>query len=339
MAEEKEFEGTEYQFPDEIEAQETPVETPEAETPVESSADDDEFDVEIVDDTPEEDRGREPLPEQIVKELEDDDLEDYSAKVKTRLSQMKKVWHDERRAKEAAAREREEAITLAQKIIDENKRLRSTLTTGEAAYIETLKRAATQELDIAKREYKESYDSGDSDKIIEAQERLTNAQLQAQRAFGYQPQYAQSDQYESEKPLHVTQNDVYSNQQPQVAKPDAKALAWQDRNPWFGENRVMTSLAWGLHEDLVTSGIDPRSDEYYRRIDTTMRKRFPEYFGVETQDEAKPAPRAKPTVVAPATRSTAPKKVVLNKSQQALAKKFGLTPKQYALELMKLENT
>ncbi len=323
MAEEKEFEGEEFQFPDE-----EVVDTAAA------SEEEDDFDVEVEDDTPEEDRGREPLPNEIVKELEEDELEDYSTKVKTRLSQMKKVWHDERRAKEAAAREREEAIGLAQKIINENKQLRQTLTTGEAAYIETLKHAAERELELAKRDYRESYDSGDTDKMISAQERLTNAQLHAQRAFSYQPQYAQ----QRETALQEPQNSVNSRQQPQVAKPDAKALSWQDRNPWFGQDRVMTSLAWGLHEDLVTSGIDPRSDDYYRRIDSTMRKRFPEYFGSETQDEVKPAPRAKATVVAPATRSTAPKKVVLNVSQQNLAKKLGLTPKQYALELMKLEN-
>ena len=140
--------------------------------------------------------------------------------------------------------------------------------------------------------------------------------------------------------LQEDKNPVYipQNEQPSF-KPDDKALKWQEKNEWFGKDEEMTSLALGLHEKLVRSGINPTSDEYYRRIDNTMRKRFPEYFGVETQDEAKPAPRAKPTVVAPATRSTAPKKVVLNKSQQALAKKFGLTPKQYALELMKLENT
>ena len=329
----------EYKFPDESNEADAAVseeDNLEAESSNEVPVGDEDFEVEIEDDTPEEDRGREPLPQEMVKELEEDELEDYSTKVKQRLSQMKKVWHDERRAKEAAAREREEAINLAQRIIDENKRLRSTLTSGEAAYIETLKRAASQELEIAKREYKEAYDTADTDKMIAAQERLTSAQLQAQRAFSYQPQYAVQEQEQTA--LQTPQNEVYSNQQPQVAQPDAKAMAWQERNPWFGEDRVMTSLAWGVHEDLVMSGIDPRSDEYYRRIDNAMRKRFPDYFGVETQDEAKPAPRAKPTVVAPATRSTAPKKVVLTKSQQAIAKRLGLTPKQYALEMTKLEN-
>jgi hypothetical protein len=291
MAENKEFEGEEFQFPDEE----------VVDTSAPAAEEEDDFDIEVEDDTPEEDRGREPLPNEIVKELEEDELEDYSAKVKTRLSQMKKVWHDERRAKEAAARERDESIQLAQKIINENKQLRSTLTTGETAYIEALKNSAERELELAKRDYRESYDSGDTDKMISAQERLTNAQLQAQRAFSYQPQYTQ----QKENALQEQQNNVYSNSQPQVAKPDAKAMSWQERNPWFGKDRVMTSLAWGLHE---------------------------------TQDEVKSAPRAKATVVAPATRSTAPKKVVLNVSQQNLAKKLGLTPKQYALELMKLEN-
>lgn len=323
----KEFEGEEFQFPDEE------IVDMEAGAVVEEVEEDD-IDVEVEDDTPEEDRGRDPLPAEIVKDLDEDELEEYSTKVKTRLSQMKKVWHDERRAKESAAREREEAVSLAQKIITENRQLRNTITTGETAYIEALKSSAERELELAKREYRDSYDAGDTDKIVSAQERLTNAQLQAQRVHSYQPQYTQH----KESALQEQQNSVNSSIQPQVAKPDAKALSWQERNPWFGTDRVMTSLAWGLHEDLVTSGIDPRSDDYYRRIDSTMRKRFPEHFGSETQDEVKPAPRAKATVVASATRSTAPKKVVLNTSQQNLAKKLGLTPKQYALELIKLEN-
>lgn len=100
----------------------------------------------------------------------------------------------------------------------------------------------------------------------------------------------------------------------------------------------MTSLALGLHEKLVRSGVSPTSDEYYRRIDDTMHKRFPEYFGDTDSLEEKPAQRKPSTVVAPATRSTAPKKVRLTKTQLALAKKFKLTPEQYARELLKTEN-
>jgi hypothetical protein len=291
------------------------------------------FDLEIEDDTPAQDRGREPLPKEVVEELEKDTLDDYSERVKQRLAQMKKVWHDERRAKEAADREKDEAIRYAQQIAQENKKLKSTLSSGEEEYIKAVSSSLDQQLKMAQRDYREAYDSGDTDKIIDAQTRMNDAQLRLSQVQNYAPQYKNA--------LQEEQNEVYIPQnQPQVAKPDSKALNWQNKNTWFGKDEEMTSLALGLHEKLVRSGIDPTSDEYYRRIDSTMQKRFPEHFGDATLDEDTPAPRTKPsTVVAPATRSTAPKKVRLTKTQVALAKKFGLTPEQYARETLKLERT
>jgi hypothetical protein len=321
MAEqENNMEMVEFQFPDEAQEQETQEQQVEAA----------ESDFEVEDDTPEQDRGREPLPENVVKELEEDELNDYSERVRTRMAQLKKVWHDERRAKEATLREREEALRVAQQIIEENKRLKATLSSGEEMLMQSMREAAEREFDIAKREYKEAYDAGDTERVIEAQQRLTNAQFRVQQATGYRPQFS------AQKALQEQTAQVYTEpERPQISRPDTKAVAWQDRNPWFGTDEEMTSLALGLHEKLVKSGVDPRSDDYYSRIDNTMRKRFPEYFG-GTQEQAKPTPRAKPaTVVAPATRSTAPKKIVLTKTQVNLAKRLGITPEQYARELMK----
>jgi hypothetical protein len=292
----------------------------------------DELDLEIEDDTPPQDKGREPLPKEVVEELEKDTLDDYSERVKQRMAQLKKVWHDERRAKESADREREEAIRFAQQISDENRKLKSNLSSGEETYIQTLKSALENELNLAKRDYREAYDSGNTDQIIDAQSKMNDAQYKLSQAQQYEPRFKSA--------LQEDQNEVYIPQnQPSIPKPDTRALAWQDNNKWFGQDEEMTSLALGLHEKLVRSGISPTSDEYYRRIDSTMQKRFPEMFGDATLDEEKPAERTKPsTVVAPATRSTAPKKVRLTKTQVALAKKFGLTPEQYARETLKLEN-
>jgi len=292
----------------------------------------DELDLEIEDDTPPEDRNRDPLPKEVIEEVENDDLTSYSDKVKTRLSQLRKMHHDERRAKEAADRERQEAIRFAQQLAEENKKLKTTLSSGEATYIQTLKESLEKELSIAKRDYGEAYDSGDRDKIIEAQSKMNDTQLRLAQANNYVTQF--------KTPLQEPEKDVYIQQNQQsVPKPDSKALDWQDKNEWFGKDEEMTALAFGLHEKLVRSGINPTSDEYYRRIDSTMQKRFPEYFGDATLDEETPAQRTKPSnVVAPATRSTAPKKVRLTKTQVALAKKFGLTPEQYARETLKLEN-
>jgi hypothetical protein len=318
MAEqENNMDMVEFEFPDETEVKVTTKTREE--------------DIEIEDDTPEQDQGRDPLPNEIVEELEKDELNEYSDRVRTRMSQMKKVWHDERRAKESAAREREEAIRIAQSVYEENRRLKASLEQGEGQLIGTYREAATRELEIAKREYKDAYDSGDTEKVIESQERLTRAQMFLQEVNNYRPQYVAR-----ETPLQESNNTVNTQaQRPQVPQPDYKAVTWQERNSWFGTDEEMTSLALGLHEKLVKGGVDPRSDDYYRRIDTTMRKRFPEYKWGDSQDGSA-NPRAKQAqVVAPATRSTAPRKVVLTKTQVNLAKKLGITPEQYARELIK----
>ena len=316
----------------ELEASEEQVAESKEEPKKEAKAEP-EFEIEEEDDTPPEDRNREPLPDKVKQELEEDNLEDYSARVKERMAQLKKAWHDERRAKEAEAREREEAIKYAQRIIDENKKLRTTLSTGEEDYLKTLKDAYDKELALAKREYREAYDSGDTDRIVEAQSKMSEAQYKVAYAQQLRPQYnipLQTD--ENSGQLH--QNNIQPQQA--IKKPSERDLAWQEKNSWFGADDEMTSLAFGLHRKLSNSGFVPGSEEYYRRIDEAMHKRFPEYFGeTESLERDKPAQRnTKPsTVVAPATRSTAPKKVRLTKTQLALAKKFKLTPEQYAKEL------
>jgi hypothetical protein len=289
----------------------------------------DDFEIEVEDDTPEEDRGREPMPEDIVKELDnDDELENFS---KEKAKQLKKVWHDERRAKEAALRERDEAAGLLRRFAEENKALKKNLNVGEKVYVDTAKQAFEKELEAAKREFKDAYDSGDGERLTEAQEKLFSAKLKLQEVQNYRPQY-QEDAGQTEKSRVDSSNTDGWSVAPvedKVAKPDPKAASWQKRNPWFGENRVMTSMAFGLHEDLVGEGVDPTSDEYYSRIDKEMRRRFPEEFGAS--EKKKPG-----TVVASAKRSTAPRKVVLTSTQVSLARKLGLTPEQYAREMIKL---
>lgn len=289
----------------------------------------DEFEIEVEDDTPEADRGREPMPEDIVKELDnDDELENFS---KEKAKQLKKVWHDERRAKEAALRERDEAANLVRRFADENKALKKNLHKGEQAYVGTAKLAFEKELEAAKREFKDAYDSGDSDRLTEAQEQLLNVKLKLQQVANYKPQFTETAGQPEKNVVNTSTNEGWSAApvQDAASKVDPKAAAWQKRNAWFGENRIMTSMAFGLHEDLVGEGVDPTSDEYYSRIDKEMRRRFPEEFG--GSDKKKPG-----TVVASAKRSTAPRKVVLTSTQVSLARKLGLTPEQYAREMIKL---
>ena len=309
-----EFQKDEFKFPDEQEES--------------GGGSESKIEIEIEDDTPPEDKGREPMPKEIVEELENDELEEYSDTVKTRLKQMKKVWHDERRAKEAAYREQQEAISVARRLMEENKRLREQYSTGEQHFMATAQYSAALELEAAKKAYKEAYDSGDSDKMIEAQEALTNATMKHNQLKNYRP-----------APLQTQEVEVKQQEMPQqtaAPRPDSRALAWQERNPWFGQDEEMTAAALGLHEKLKRNGVVVGSDEYYSVLDKTIRKRFAENF-----DDSEPAQRPEKaklgTVVAPATRSTSPKKVRLKASQVQLAKKFGLTPEQYALEVMKLE--
>ena len=289
-----------------------------------------EIEIEIEDDTPPEDRGRTPMPKELVQELEQDELDSYDDGVKTKLKQMRKVWHDERREKEAALREQQEALAFAKNLLEENKRIKSILTTGEKQYVETIQSAATLELDAAKRAYKEAYEAGDADKLIDAQQALQTANLKVLQAKNFKMPSLQ------ESSADVESNTESQSFTPSAPKPDQKAVAWQERNTWFGKDEEMTATALGLHQKLMRTGVEVGSDEYYRTLDKTMRKRFPEAFDdAEAAEEPRQQP-AKPkasTVVAPAVRSTSSNKIRLRESQVNLAKKLGLTPEQYAKEV------
>jgi hypothetical protein len=312
-----------YKFPDEVE---------------DKAEEGEEFEIEIEDDTPEADRGKKPADPELVQQLESDELEDYTRDVKTKIKQYKKVFHDERRAKEAAEREKQEAIAVAQKLYNEVKQLKTRVHSSDEVAVDSFKNSAERELEMAKREYKEAYDSGDSDKLVDAQEKMTSAKMkieQAGNAF---------DNLKNRKALQEEENEVQIPQNQYKPVRDPKAASWQERNSWFGNDDEMTSLALGLHEKLVKeNGIAyATTDEYYKRIDNTMRKRFPENFEEDDEIEVeapsvKTATRKPSTVVAPAARSTASKKVRLTTSQQSIARKLGLSPEQYVKELLKME--
>ena len=313
----------EFQFPDEIE-QETKVETP-AENAIE---------IEVIDDRPEEDqKNATPLPKEIVEDIENDNLEEYSKEAKQRLLQMKKLINDERREKEQALREQHEAIRVAQNIIEENKKLKGSLSSGERVLVGNAKQAAEQELNMAKKAYKEAYDSGDSELLVEAQDKLTDAKIKVKQIELYRPQY-------DEETFKNQENAVQSQlQQSQPARLDSKTQAWLDKNSWYGTDDDMSFLAMGIHRRLERDGVPIGSDHYWSSIDTEMHKRFPEKFAGESPSETKDSVSKKSsTVVAPATRSTSPKKIRLTQTQLALAKKFKLSPEQYAMELTKLES-
>ena len=312
---------------------------PEVE-PDEKFEENQEFEVIIEDDTPQEDRQRDPMPETIVDDLENDELEEYSAE---KTKQLKKVWHDERRAKEAAEREREAAVAFAKQIMSENNALKHDLGRGEEMLVGTAKTSATNELEVAKKNFKEAYDAGDADAVTNAQEQLVSAKMKLQSAENYVTQYdPEALQYEQNNINNTVAGDWSAQQVPQQEPPppDEKAVAWQKRNPWWGQKRDMTSLAFGLHEDLVMNGVDPTSDEYYESIDINMRKRFPEEFKQEAAEETsspKRTRRSQTTVVSPVKRTTGSRKAVITASEKRLADRLQLTPEAYVAEKLKLE--
>jgi hypothetical protein len=320
-----------YKFPDEQD--ETKGKPEEVDFEIEGEG---KLDIEVVDDTPPEDRNVEPLPQDIQEDLETADTsKDYSKNVKDKFTQYKKAWHDERRAKEAALREQAEALSTAQKILDENKKLKQMLHSGEKELISTYQTSAELELDKARKNYKNAYDSGDTDALLEAQEEMTRAQLKLDKAKNFKPTV--------QNPENDVQIQVKQPQQP--AQMDDKVAEWVSRNPWYVDpnKKVMSKYAVFVHEELEEKfgKAFVGTDEYFKRIDAEVKRRFPEEFDdteVKNDEEEKPQRTAKlSTVVAPAKRSTSSKKIVLTKTQVALARKFGLSPEQYARELSKLE--
>jgi len=312
-----EFEKPGFKFPDEG----TEIVAREGE-----EKDDVKIEIEIEDDRPEQDRV-DPLPENVKEELYEDELTDYSSKVKKKLLQMKKLAHDERREKEQAYREQQEAIALAQQVIEENKRLKSHLNENEKSILQSVSKNVEMEMEQAKRSYREAYESGDTEKMLEAQQKLTDVALRQEKVKNFKP-----------SPLQIETPVVQTRQEAVTPRADPSAVAWQQENGWFGQDKLMTGMALALHEQLKDEGVVLSSQEYYRRIDETMRQRFPEKFETDRQNQNE-SPRTRPsTNVAPATRSTAPKKIRLTQSQLAISKKLGLSPEQYAQAVLKMES-
>jgi len=310
--------GEQFKFPDEIE-----------EVKVEVTGDDD-FEVEIVDDTPEQDRGRKPLDREV-EDPTDDEIESYTQGAQKRIKELTHARHDERRAKEATLREKQELEAFSQRLLEENKKLRQNVNTGSEQYTQMAKTAAEAELDKARRDYKAAQEAFDSDAILAAQEALLDAKMKLESAKNFRQTPLQDENFEVQT----------SYQEPQRVQPDEKTLRWQAKNQWFGSNgfEEVTSYALGLHQKLVTNGVDPRSAEYFEQIDARMKSTFPDLFG-QTNDKPRSgeAQKRPTTVVASVSRSTSAGKIKLTQTQVALAKKFGLTPQQYAAQVAKLEN-
>ena len=315
--------ANEFKFPDEK----------EDDSKIEITTSESEVEIDIVDDTPERDRGRRPLDREV-SDPTDDEIESYSDVVKKRIKELTHARHDERRAKESLAREKAELERLAQAMVDENKRLKQYVETGTAQYMTLTQQAAEAKLENARRDLKAAQEAFNTDAIIAAQEALAEAKWDSQSAKNMRP-----------PTLQQPQEDV-QRQQPQTetVRADEKTLRWQAKNQWFGSDgfEEITSYALGLHKKLVVNGYDPRTDEYFEQIDARVHSKFPELFGGAEEKQrsqgSSTAPARKPaSVVAPASRSTGPRRVALTPTQAALVKKFNLDPQKYVQEVLKLE--
>ena len=315
-----------YKFPHEVEEDQG---KPEADFDIDIDAEGD-VDIQIEDDTPEVDRRARPLDKEV-EDPTDEEIENYTQGAQNRIKQLTHARHDERRAKEAVSREKDELERMAAAILEENRKLKEYVKNGEVTYAETLQAKAEAEMEMARRKYKEAQESYDSDAMLAAQENLTEAKMRLESAKNFRPTPLQTEN-------SAVQIQSSSQEAPRL---DDKTLRWQAKNQWFGSPgyEEMTAFALGLHQKLVATGVDPRSDDYFARVDGRLKQVFPELLGISESADRKAEPVKKPaTVVASSSRSTGAKKVVkLTTTQQKLADKFGLSHKQYAQEVLKLE--
>ena len=317
-----------YEFPDEIEAKKAAAE--------------DKIEIEIEDDTPPEDRGRKPMKEPVEDPTEEE-LASYDEKVQARIKKFTRGYHDERRAKEQALREREATEAYARQIIEENKKLQQQLSSGSKVLIEQSQSSAQLELEAAKKKYKEAYEAADVDALAEAQAEIAKATLRMDRASGM-------------KPIEVEEKE-FTPAQPEQPKLTPRTQRWIDRNSdWWGKDEEMTMAAMGIDKKLQREyGADyVGTEEYFKTIDKTMRKRFPEHFESEQSyedDEPPPKKRTSEPVdedddddpprratritspVAPATRSTPPSRIRLKASEAAQARRLGVPIEEYARQV------
>ena len=296
-----------------------------------------EIEVQVVDDRPEEDQRF------LSGEGDDQELHKYSKKVQKRIKRLKYDFHSERRAKESAEKLSNEAINYTQNLQVENQRLLKLIKNSQSALEQQSRYGADAALVVAQENFRNAHESGDSDQVVTAQKALTEAQLAQVSSSGVSRQVVENWKQEILSEQRQAREAAPVADVP-VSEPDAEALEWQGENPWFGTDKEMTSFAYGVHERLISDeGVDPNTPEYYELIDQRMKEVFPTHFsrgGTESDNSVviETAPRRKvSTVVAPAARNNGavPRKVTLTSTQVSLAKRLGLTPQQYAQQLIK----
>jgi hypothetical protein len=313
--------------------------------PIADMSEDSDVEIQVVDDRPSEDQVEPRDDSRPALDEDAQEIENLGGRAGKRIQQLKYEFHEERRNKEAAVRMQEEAVRYAQQVDAQNRDLRGVLERGEKVLLSEIHSRTDSQLAAAKENYKKAYESGDSDEIVEAQEQLNRTVIESQQASQYAPVVEDQNRQAMQQQAYMQQvaarrAQMQQAQQSQLAQQqaqsDPKLQDWMGKNKWFGQDSEKTQFAIGVHEKLVREeGLDPRSEEYYSRIDNRMREVFPGTFA--DQGSGDPAvSQGMTTVVAPAKRGGAPpRKVQLTSTQVSLAKRLGITPEQYAKQLTK----
>lgn len=289
----------------------------------------DTLDIDIVDDTPDRDRNARPL-NRPVDEPSDEELATYSDKVQRRIKDLTHARHDERRKREQLEREQQAALDQLRRTQSENQRLKKVLQDGSKQFGEMSVTAAEAKLEDARRKLREANEAFDVDKLTAAQEELADAKQTLREAKSFRAPVVSEDQ-------GVVQTQQSQDTAPQL---DPKTATWMSRNKWFTSPKHIaeTSFALGLDRELRDSGYDPRTDEYFEQVDARMKEHFPKLYGSASAADDEPVrnagAREKGSAVAPAVRTTSKRRVTLSASQVALCAKLGISPQQYAAELL-----
>ena len=306
---------------EELDVDEVPPEAPE------EDEDEEEVEIEVVDDTPVADRGR--IPSEAPDDVTDEELANYSAKVRNRIKHFNKGYHDERRAKDEAKRESQELQTLVQSLMEQNKGLKTTVDKSQTVLLKQARTSLGADLNKARGDYKQAYEDGNSDALLAAQEALEAAKEGTRRLDTLE----QGTLQKREDEVQQQHSPRKGANKPLRAKADPRATDWQAKNTWFGDEKhePETAFALAIHKRLVsTEGVAADTDEYYSRLNESMQGKFPELFGAPKKVRETRSTSTTSNVVAPASRSIAPRKVKLTKTALALSKRLGLTPAQYA---------
>lgn len=281
---------------------------------------------ELVIETPEEDEA--PVKEakaEPEKSSGDEELDSYSKGVQSRIKKLTEKYRQEERDKA-------EALRVSQQLLEENKKLKTRMQALDTGYLSEYGTRLQSQTDAAKRAYKEAYEAGDTDKMLEAQQALSNIAIETQRYNTAKTRAEQQSKMQVQQREQPVQQQQVQQQQPvqQQQQVDPRAQEWASKNEWFGQDKVMTAAAFALHNQLTEEeGFDPQSDEYYTEVDKRIRSEFPHKF-----QTAKKSGGGSQVASAGNSASRSNKQgrrsVKLTHSQVAIAKKLGVPLEEYA---------